>query len=58
MSMAASENVKVHHILADGRKVDSIDGYVVPNGGETAAVYQLIADLIQKKKEDKLNETA
>lgn len=58
MSEAVSSNVKVHHILADGREVDSIEGYVVPNGGETSAVYQLIADLIQKKKENKLNETA
>lgn len=58
MSITASENVKVHHILADGREADSIEGYVVPNSGETSVVYQLIADVIQKKKENKLNETA
>lgn len=50
MSEAVSSNVKVHHILADGREVDSIEGYVVPNSGETATVYRLVADLILSKR--------
>ena len=56
MSEAVSSNVKVHHILADGREVDSIEGYVIPNSGETAAVYRLVADLILNKRNTKLKD--
>lgn len=47
----------VIHVLADGRVVDSIEGYVVPTTGPTAIVYDIVADLLKeqsrKKKEDK-----
>lgn len=55
----------VRHFLADGREVDSIEGYVIPHTGETAVIYRIIADFIknhpestQKKKEEKTNATA
>lgn len=51
--MVINGNVKVHHILADGREVDSIEGHVVPDSGETAAVYRLIEDFIQNKSPKK-----
>lgn len=52
-------NVKVHHILADEREVDSIEGYVVPNSGETTTVYRLLADLVFKSnRESKGEKTA
>ena len=55
----------VRHILADGREVDSIEGFVVPASGPTEAVYRIAADfykkhpeLLQKKREAKRNATA
>lgn len=43
--------IKVRNILADGREVDDIDGYVVPNSGETAAIYNFMADFVRKHPE-------
>lgn len=50
----------IRHFLADGREVASIEGYVIPPTGPTAAVYRIAADVIQnnpeiisKKKEEK-----
>lgn len=50
----------IRHFLADGREVASIEGYVIPPTGPTAAVYRIAADVIQnnpeiinKKKENK-----
>lgn len=51
----------IRHFLADGREVASIEGYVIPPTGPTAAVYRIAADVIQnhpeiisRKKEDKI----
>lgn len=38
----------VRHILADGREVDSIEGFVIPNTGRTAAVYHIVAEISRK----------
>lgn len=34
----------VKHILADGREVDSIEGFVVPCTGATESVYRIVAE--------------
>lgn len=53
---------RVRHILADGREVDSIEGFVIPMNGPTAAVYHIAVEfyknhpeLIRKKKEETSN---
>lgn len=39
----------VNHILADGRKVKSIEGMVVPPSGKTAAVYNIVAGITMRQ---------
>lgn len=41
----------VRHILADGREIESIEGFVVPATGPTAAVYRIAADFLQNHPE-------
>lgn len=48
----------IRHILADGREVESVEGFVIPTTGSTAAVYRIAAEFeknhpktTQKKKE-------
>ncbi len=43
--------MKIRHILADGREVESIEGIVVPNTGATAAVYHIVAEFAKKHSE-------
>lgn len=43
--------VRVRHILADGREVDSIEGFVIPPTGQTAVVYRIAAEYIRKHPE-------
>lgn len=43
--------MKVIHILADGREVESIEGMIIPNTGATAAVYRIIADFARNHPE-------
>ena len=51
----------IKHVLADGREVESIEGFVVPHTGATAAVYQIVAEVARNhlesanQKEDKTN---
>lgn len=40
----------VRHILADGREVESIEGFVIPPTGATAAVYRIVADIMRRKE--------
>ena len=52
----------IRHILSDGREVESIEGFVIPTTGVTAAVYQIITEHAKKhnskKDEYKTNATA
>lgn len=55
----------VKHHLADGRTVDSIEGYVIPTTGPVAAVYHIVAEcqrnhskMKRQNKERKKNATA
>ena len=51
----------IKHVLADGRVVDSVEGFLIPPTGPTAAVYRIIADFAKnhpqkrKKKEMEIN---
>ena len=36
------------HILSDGREVESVEGFVIPTTGATAAVYHIIAEHTKK----------
>lgn len=42
----------IRHVLADGRELDSIEGYVVPSTGPTAVVYTILADFSKKAKKE------
>lgn len=44
------KKISITHVLADGRRVDSIDGFTVPNTGATAAVYHIAADFARKQQ--------
>lgn len=55
----------IRHILSDGREVESIEGFVIPTTGPTAAVYNIITEFVnnhpgrtQRNEEDKTNATA
>ena len=45
--------ITIHHVLSDGRRLDNIDGFVIPNSGLTAAVYQIAAELNRKRRTPK-----
>ena len=52
----------IRHILADGREVESIEGFVIPPTGPAAAAYQIVEQFAirmqteeNKKKEAKAN---
>ncbi len=44
--------LKIRHVLADGRVVDSIEGIVVPNTGATAAAYRILAEFAKNRPEN------
>lgn len=41
----------VKHVLADGRELDSIEGFVVPHTGATAAAYRIVAEFYRNHPE-------
>lgn len=41
----------VRHILADGREVESVKGFVIPPTGATAAVYHIAAEFLKNHSE-------
>lgn len=43
----------VRHFLADGREVDSIDGYVVPASGPTERLYWFLIERWEKQEREK-----
>ena len=52
--MKGKEPVKPHitHVMADGRVLDSIEGYVIPCSGHTAVVYRILADCLKRNSEE------
>lgn len=42
----------VKHILADGREVESIKGFVVPATGATEPVYRILLEFEKKKRRE------
>jgi hypothetical protein len=49
--MKGKEPIKPHitHVMADGRVLDSIEGYVIPCSGHTAVVYRILADCVKRQ---------
>lgn len=49
--MKSKEPIKPHitHVMADGRVLDSIEGYVIPCSGHTAVVYRILADCVNRQ---------
>lgn len=45
----------IRHILADGREVESVEGFVVPPTGPTAAVYSIVVEFAKNHKDIKKN---
>lgn len=41
----------IRHILADGREVESVEGFVIPRTGPTEAVYRIAADFARNHPE-------
>lgn len=41
--------IKVKHVLADGRRLDSVEGFVIPNTGQASAVYQIAAQITDRR---------
>lgn len=56
-------DIKIRHFLADGQEVDSIEGRVIPNAGQTAAVYRIMMEHMktcagdEEEMDDELIET-
>lgn len=48
--------MKIRHVLADGREVESVDGIIVPTTGATAAVYKIVAEFANKHSETVLKD--
>ena len=54
----------VRDFLADGREVKSVEGFVIPTTGPTAAAYRIAAEFLQnhpetiQKREGDTSETA
>lgn len=51
IKMKGKEPIKPHitHVMADGRVLDSIEGYVIPCSGHTAVVYRILADCVNRQ---------
>lgn len=43
----------VKHVLADGRRVDSVDGYVIPSIGRSEAVYRIVKRVHAESEQQK-----
>lgn len=46
----------VRHILADGREVSSIEGFVIPKTGRTEVVYKIVANIMRDRHEKAIAE--
>lgn len=40
----------IRHFLADGREVESIEGFIVPREGATEAAYRILAEFAKKRQ--------
>lgn len=43
----------VKHVLADGRQIESVDGYVIPSIGRSEVVYRIIKRVHAESKQQK-----
>lgn len=43
----------VKHVLADGRRIESVDGYVIPSMGRSEVVYRIIKRVHAESKQQK-----
>ena len=43
----------VKHVLADGRRIESVDGYVIPSIGRSEVVYRIIKRVHAESKRQK-----
>lgn len=39
--------MSIKHILADGRQLDTLEGYTLPYNGTTEAAYRLLAEFLK-----------
>ena len=39
--------MKIKHILADGRQLETLEGYTLPYNGTTETAYRLLAELLR-----------
>ena len=43
----------VKHVLSDGRRIESVDGYVIPSIGRSEVVYRIIKRVHAEGKQQK-----
>ena len=43
----------VKHVLADGRQIDSVDGYAIPSTGRSEAVYRIVKRVHAESEQQK-----
>lgn len=41
----------IKHILSDGRELESVEGFVIPSTGPTAAVYRIAVDFARNHQQ-------
>lgn len=41
----------VKHVLADGRRIDSMDGFIIPSTGRSEVVYRIIKRVHAESKQ-------
>lgn len=42
----------VKHVLADGRELEDIEGFVIPMTGQAAAVYRIVPEIYRRIVKD------
>lgn len=43
----------VKHVLADGRRIESVDGYVIPSIGRSEVVYRIVKRVHAESEQQK-----
>lgn len=50
--------MRIKHILADGRQLETLEGYTLPYNGTTETAYRLLAELLRGGVDDGTEPTA
>lgn len=53
LNSARGMDKMVKHVLADGRRIDSVDGFVIPSIGRSEAVYRIVRRVHAESEQQK-----